>query len=53
MKTFLGFTTGLLTGTVLGIAAITVLCLDDEKFMRFFSETCGYEYEPRPQENET
>ena len=45
MKTILGVTTGLLAGVALGIAGVTVLCIGDSHFMKFFAETCGYRYE--------
>lgn len=45
MKTILGVTTGLLAGIALGIAGVTVLCSTDKHFMKFFAETCGYNYE--------
>ena len=45
MKTILGMTTGLLAGVALGIAGVTVLCIGDSHFMKFFAETCGYRYE--------
>ena len=44
MKTILGVTTGLLAGVALGIAGVAVLCADDDNFMKFFAETCGYKY---------
>ena len=44
MKTILGVTTGLLVGVALGIAVVTVECISDEHFMKFFAETCGYLY---------
>ena len=44
MKTILGMTTGLLAGVALGIAGVTVLCISDDHFMKFFAETCGYRY---------
>ena len=44
MKTILGVTTGLLVGVALGIAVVTVECIGDEHFMKFFAETCGYRY---------
>lgn len=45
MKTILGMTTGLLAGVAFGIAGVTVLCISDRNFMKFFSESCGYRYE--------
>ena len=45
MKTILGVTTGLLVGVALGIAGTTVLCASDHHFMKFFAETCGYNYQ--------
>ena len=45
MKTILGVTTGLLAGVALGIAGVTALCISDDHFMKFFAETCGYQYE--------
>ena len=45
MKTILGVTTGLLVGVALGIAGVAVLCAGDDHFMKFFAETCGYQYE--------
>ncbi len=45
MKTFLGATTGLMLGWVAGVASVTVLCMSDKGFMKFFSEQCGYRYE--------
>ena len=45
MKTVLGVTTGLLVGVALGIAGVTALCMTDHHFMKFFAETCGYNYE--------
>lgn len=45
MKTILGVTTGLLVGVALGIAGAAVLCASDHHFMKFFAETCGYNYQ--------
>ena len=45
MKTILGVTTGLLAGVALGIAGAAVLCASDHHFMKFFAETCGYNYQ--------
>ena len=45
MKTFLGVTTGLMVGVALGIAGVTALCMTDSYFMKFFAETCGYNYQ--------
>ncbi len=50
MKTFLGVTTGLLGGLILGIAGVTALCTADRHFMKFFAETCGYNYESGEEE---
>ena len=44
MKTILCVTTGLLAGVALGIAGVTVLCISDDHFMKYFAETCGYRY---------
>ena len=45
MKTILGVTTGLLVGVALGVAGFTALCIADPHYMKFFAETCGYNYE--------
>lgn len=45
MKTFLGVTTGLMVGVVLGISGITTLCIKSHAYMKFFAETCGYNYQ--------
>lgn len=45
MKTILGVTTGLLVGVVLGIAWVTTLCVKSHSYMKFFAETCGYNYQ--------
>lgn len=51
MKTILGVTTGLMVGVALGMAGITALCITDKHFMKFFAETCGYDYiEPNKEE---
>mgnify|MGYP006956055026 CR=1 FL=1 len=50
MKTILGVTTGLLAGVALGIAGVTALCTTDRHFMKFFSETCGYNYQESKEE---
>ena len=52
MKTILGVTTGLLVGVALGIAGVTALCMTDHHFMKFFAETCGYNYQ-ESEEDET
>ena len=52
MKTFLGITTGLLAGIVLGIVGHTIICSTDPHYMKFFTETCGYEYK-ESKEDET
>ena len=52
MKTILGVTTGLLVGVALGVAGVTVLCIGDRHFMKFFAENCGYRYEESKKEDE-
>lgn len=44
MKTILGVTTGLLVGVALGVSGVTLLCMTDHHYMKFFAETCGYRY---------
>ena len=44
MKTILGVTTGLVVGVALGIAVVTVECIGNEHFMKYFAEICGYKY---------
>ncbi len=44
MKTFLGVMTGLMVGVALGIAGVTMRCIESPGYMKFFAETCGYNY---------